>query len=63
MYKRTLLMNLVILSALIAIIVPQIHADEKQADSNDSRVIAEVGDEKIPNNSNHITNGSLRICE
>ena len=47
MYKRTLLMNLVILSALIAVLVPQIHADEKQTDSNDSRVIAEVGDEKI----------------
>ncbi|MDX1777604.1 MAG: peptidylprolyl isomerase, partial [Thermodesulfobacteriota bacterium] len=47
MHKRTLLINLVILSALIALIVPQIHADEKQADSNDSRVIAEVGDEKI----------------
>lgn len=47
MYKKTLLMNLVILSTLVVIVVPQIHADEKQADSNDSRVIAEVGDEKI----------------
>jgi peptidyl-prolyl cis-trans isomerase C len=47
MDKRTLLSNLVILSALIAILVPQIHAEEKQADSYDSRVIAEVGDEKI----------------
>lgn len=47
MFKRTLLMNLVILSALIAILVPQVHADEKKADSYDSRVIAEVGDEKI----------------
>jgi peptidyl-prolyl cis-trans isomerase C len=40
-------MNLVILSTLVFIVVPQIHADEKQADSYDSRVIAEVGDEKI----------------
>jgi peptidyl-prolyl cis-trans isomerase C len=47
MYKRTLLMNLVILSTLVVILVPQIHADEKQGDSYDSRVIAEVGDEKI----------------
>ena len=47
MFKRTLLMNLVVLSSLIAILVPQIHADEKQADSFDSRVIAEVGDEKV----------------
>ena len=47
MYKKTLLMNLVILIALIAILVPQIHADEQKADSYDSRVIAEVGDEKI----------------
>lgn len=47
MYKKTLLMNLVILSTLVVIVVPQIHADEKQGDSYDSRVIAEVGDEKI----------------
>ncbi len=47
MYKRKLLMNLVMLSALVAILVPQIHADDQQTDSNDSRVIAEVGDEKI----------------
>ncbi len=47
MYKRKLLMNLVMLSALVAVLVPQIHADDQPTDSNDSRVIAEVGDEKI----------------
>ena len=47
MFKRTLLINLVILSGLIALLVSQMHADAQQTDSNDSRVIAEVGDEKV----------------
>ncbi len=48
MYKRTLSMNAVMLSILVSIfLVPQVHAEEKKADSFDSRVIAQVGDEKI----------------
>ena len=47
MYKRTLQMNLAIVSIMVAILVGQLHADEKQANSYDSQVIAEVGDEKI----------------
>jgi peptidyl-prolyl cis-trans isomerase C len=48
MYKRTLLMNAVMLSILVSIfLVPQVHAEEKKTDSFDSRVIAQVGDEKI----------------
>ena len=48
MYKRTLLMNAVMLSILVSIfLVPQVHAEEKKTDSYNSRVIAQVGDEKI----------------
>ena len=47
MYKRTLLMNAVVVCALVAILVPQVHAEEKPGDSFDSEVIAQVGDEKI----------------
>ena len=47
MYKRILLMNAVILSILVTTLVLPVYAEEKEADSLDSRVIAQVGDEKI----------------
>lgn len=47
MYKRILLMNVVMVSALIAFLLPQVHGEEKKTDSFDSEVIAQVGDEKI----------------
>jgi parvulin-like peptidyl-prolyl isomerase len=48
MYKRTLLMNGFMVSILVSIfLVPQIHAEEKQTDAFDSKVIAKVGDEEI----------------
>ena len=48
MYKRTLLMNAVMLSILVSIfLVAQVHAEEKKTDSFDSKVIAKVGDEEI----------------
>ena len=40
MYKRILLMNVVMVSALIAFLLPQVHGEEKKTDSFDSEVIA-----------------------